>query len=106
MDLFKGSYRMPEAERDPVFVADSLRRTNLDFRLLDDQLAGRDFLLGDRMTLADIPAGTALYRYYELDIERPDLPNVEAWYRRLQDREAYRTHVMVPFHELYGRRRH
>lgn len=50
-----------------------------------------------------IPAGTLLYRYFELDIERPSVPNVEAWYRRLQERPAYRAHVMVPFGELLGR---
>ena len=43
-------------------------------------LADRRYLLGDVPTLADIPAGTALYRYFGLDIERPAVPNVEAWY--------------------------
>jgi glutathione S-transferase len=42
-------------------------------------------------------------RYFELEIERPSLRNVEAWYRRLQERRAYREHVMVPFGELRGR---
>jgi glutathione S-transferase len=55
------------------------------------------------VTLADIPAGTALFRYFELEIERPFIPNVEAWYRRLQERTAYRENVMVPFDELRGR---
>jgi glutathione S-transferase len=53
--------------------------------------------------LADIPAGTALYRYFELDIERPSVPNVEAWYERLASRPAYRARVMLPFDELRGR---
>lgn len=66
-------------------------------------LAGRPFLNGNRLTLADIPAGTNLYRYFELEIERPRLPNVEAWYERLKQRPAYREHVMVPFDELRGR---
>ena len=73
------------------------------FRLLDGMLQTRQFLLGDRLSLADIPIGTALYRYFELDIERPELPNVSAWYRRLQQRPAYREHVMIPFAELRGR---
>jgi glutathione S-transferase len=66
-------------------------------------LADRPFVTGDHVSLADIPAGTSLYRYFELDIERPALPNVEAWYRRLQERPAYREHVTVPFDELRGR---
>ena len=56
-----------------------------------------------RITLADIPAATSLYRYFELEIERPAVRNVEGWYRRLQQRPAYREHVLIPFGELHGR---
>jgi glutathione S-transferase len=66
-------------------------------------LAGQAFMLGERLSLADIPIGTNLYRYFNLDIARPSVPNVEAWYRRLQERPAYRAHVMIPFDELRGR---
>ncbi|HKT14760.1 MAG TPA: glutathione binding-like protein, partial [Allosphingosinicella sp.] len=61
------------------------------------------YLCGDTLSLGDIPAGSTLYRYYELDLPRPSLPNVEAWYARLQARPAYREHVMLPFGELEGR---
>jgi len=73
------------------------------FQLLDRVLADRPFLCGDNLTLADIPAGISLYRYFEIDVKRPSVPHVEAWYRRLQERSAYREHIMVPFSELYGR---
>ena len=101
--VFWGYYRTPEAQRDWPAVRKSIGRCSRHFRLLDSVLATRPFLGGDRLSLADIPAGTALYRYFELDIERPDVPNVAAWYRRLQDRPAFREHVMVPFDELRGR---
>jgi glutathione S-transferase len=55
------------------------------------------------LTLADTPAGTSLYRYFEINVERPSVPHVKAWYRRLQERSAYREHIMVPFGELYRR---
>jgi glutathione S-transferase len=71
--------------------------------LLDAILANRAFLLGDRLSLADIPAGTHLHRYFGIDIARPHVPNVERWYRTLAERPAYRAHVMVPFGDLYGR---
>lgn len=102
-DVFWGFYRTPEAGRDPAFITGALERLNRDFELLDGYLAGRSFLLGNHLSLADIPAGMALYRYFEMDIARPSLPNVEAWYAELQKREAYCAHVMVPFDELYGR---
>jgi len=70
--------------------------------LIDSILANRQFLLGEDLSLADIPIGTTLYRYFNIDIPRPELPNVERWYGALQVRPAYRTHVMVPFEELRG----
>jgi len=73
------------------------------FRLLDSILSDRPYLCGDTISLADLPAATSLYRYFELDIERPSVPNVEAWYQRLQSRPAYRARVMLPFEELRGR---
>ena len=78
-------------------------RCTAHFRLLHEILAKRPFLTGDRLTLADIPIGTSLYRYFELEIDRPVLPHVAAWYARLQQRAPYREHVMLPFSELYGR---
>jgi len=103
MGIFWGYYRTPEAERDWPAINQSLARCADHFGLLDRLVEGRPFLLGDRLSLADIPIGTAFYRYFELDIERPELPNVTAWYQRLQQRPAYREHVMVPFAELRGR---
>jgi glutathione S-transferase len=37
-----------------------------------------------------------------MDIERPDISNVEAWYARLRQRPAYQEHVMLPFEVLFG----
>jgi glutathione S-transferase len=101
--VFWGFYRTPAPQRDMRFVEEKIRRCAAHFKLLDSMLADRAFLLGDRLTLADIPAGTHLYRYFNIDIARPRVPNVERWYRALAERPAYRAHVMVPFAELEGR---
>jgi glutathione S-transferase len=55
------------------------------------------------MSMADIPAGAMLHRYFTLEIDRPDLPHVAAWYARLSERPAYGEHVMVPYEDLRGR---
>jgi len=101
--VFWGYYRTPEAQRDWPAINHSLARCADHFRLLDNILAAHPFLTGDQLSLADIPTGTSLYRYFELDVDRPDLPHVAAWYERLQQRPAYRDHVMIPFAELRGR---
>lgn len=103
LGVFWGFYRTPEPQRNWPPIHDKVARCALHFQLLDQMLADRRFLCGNTLTLADIPAGTSLYRYFELEIERPSIPNVTAWYRRLQERRAYREHVMVPFTELRGR---
>lgn len=103
MDLFWGYYRTPEAQRDWPRLRGLIDGCARHYRLLDAHLADRPFLGGDALTMADIPAGTTLFRLFELDLERPALLNVEAWYRRLCQRPAYREHVMLPFDELRGR---
>jgi glutathione S-transferase len=102
--VFWGFYRTPEAERNAGAIRAALVETAAQLRIADAALASRPFLAGDQPTLADIPAGALLYRYFELEIERAPLPNIVAWYGRLQARPAYREHVMVPFDELKGKR--
>ena len=101
--VFWGFFRTPEPQRDWPAIRASIARCSAHFLLLDRILAERPFLGGGDLSLADIPAGTALYRYFELEIDRPPLPHVEAWYARLQERPTYREHVMIPFEDLRGR---
>jgi glutathione S-transferase len=101
--VFWGFYRTPEPQRNLPEIKKSIDRCAQHFHLLDRLLANKEFMLGSEFSLADIPIGANLYRYFNIEIERPFLPNVERWYRLLQDRPAYRRHVMVPFGELYGR---
>jgi glutathione S-transferase len=102
--LFWNLYRTPEEQRNWNLIRQGVARSAILFQLLDRELGAHAFIAGDALTIGDIPAGTQLYRYFELEIDRPALPNVEAWYARLQEREAYRSHVMVSFEDLKGRR--
>ena len=103
MDLFWGFFRTPAGRRDDALVRERIARCARHYRLLDAELAERAFLAGAELTMADIAVGTSLYRYFEIEVERPPLPHVEAWYRRLAERPAYRAHVMRPFEDLRGR---
>jgi len=101
--VFWAYYRTPDAQRDWPAINRSVARCADHFRLIDSVLTARPFLLGEALTLADIPIATSLYRYFELDIERPAMPSVRTWYDRLQQRPAYRNRVMLAFDELRGR---
>lgn len=101
--VFRGYYRTPEAQRDLHAIAKNVTLCADFFQRVDQLLSRQPFIGGQSLSLADIPLGTHLYRYFSLDIPRPSLPNVLAWYELLQQRPAFRKHVMVPFKELFGR---
>lgn len=101
--VFWNFYRTPEEKRNWPLIRSGIARSAILFRMLDNQLAGRAFIGGDTLTLGDIAAGAQCFRYFGLEIDRPDLPHVEAWYARLQERAAYREHVMIAFDDLKGR---
>jgi len=104
MALFWGFYRTPEAQRNARAIDAARSRCAELYRLLDEHLAGRSFLAGESFTMGDLPAATSLFRYFEMGLETPALPNLRRWYGRLRERPAYREHVMQPFEELRGRR--
>ena len=98
--VFLGLIRTPVDERDPSAIETFTARLIDCYRFLDRQLASRPYLAGDEFSMADIPAGTTLFRYYNMEIERPGLPHLEDWYDRLRARPAYPAHVMISYDDL------
>ena len=101
--IFVPLVRTRPSKRDPALVEENVRHCNELFRLLDSVLDKAPGLGKAALSLADIPIGAHLYRYFELDIQRPSLPRIEAWYERLRQRPGFREYVMVSFEELRAR---
>jgi len=101
--LFWGFFRTPEPERDWPAIHRAEAACADHLQLVDKVLADRPFLAGAEFSLADIPLGSCLFRYFGMEIAHPYVPNVTAWYERLCAREAYRLNVMLPFDDLRGR---
>ncbi len=80
---------------NPWFVAHGRQEYGRRMGQLDAALAaGGPFLAGEAFTLADIPAGFVVHRWYSMrQVERPPLPALEAYYERLSGRPAYRRHI-------------
>ncbi len=93
--VFWGLVRTPETA-DKTAIAAGIEKCQAAFRLLDAQLAERDYLLGEAFTMADVPLGCAVYRWHAMDVPHQSLPHLEAWYERLRARPAYRDRVMLP----------
>jgi glutathione S-transferase len=102
MGLFVGYIRTAPERRNWAAIRADQERCAQDYGLLDRHLAQRAYMLGETITMADIPVGASLYRYFSFDLDRPPLPHLNAYYARLTARPAYRQHVMVPYDELKG----
>lgn len=98
--IFWGLIRTPAADRNNDAIRTSVKRAGEKLGVLDAHLAGRAYILGDTLTMADLPAGSLMYRYFTLPIERPKLANVEAWVKRLEQRPAYHDHVCIDYSSL------
>lgn len=103
IQYFWNLYRTPVEQHDHGLLAALNTQCGKDFQDLDRLLGDRSSVTGDYLTYGDIPIATQFYRYFTLDIERPSVPNVQAWYARLQDNAAYAAHVMVPYEDLRAR---
>lgn len=101
--IFWRVVRTPAAERDPGAVAVALDRLVKFLRIAEGQLQVTEFLAGDCLTLADIQFGHCLYRYYDIDLARPNLPGLRRYFDRLASRPAFQRHVMISYDELRDR---
>lgn len=93
---FIGLVRTPPEERDTAAIQRAIHTTAENLSMLDAHLEGRDYVTGKTFTMADIPLGATAYRWLSMEIDRPHLPNFEAWYARLRERPAFREYVMLP----------
>jgi glutathione S-transferase len=65
-------------------VTEFLRgRAQTAFGIVEKHLAGRDFLLGDRATIADISMVGYLYYTEETGLDRAPYPNITGWAKRI-----------------------
>ncbi len=61
--------------------------------MLEAYLAdGTPYLMGENFTIADIPAGLVVNRWYSIDFPKPKLPYTQAYYDRLAERPPYQAH--------------
>jgi glutathione S-transferase len=94
--IFWGLVRTPAEKRDMAAIKKAAADAGKLWARLDQKLEGRLYVAGQHLTMGDIPVGCFVHRWYALDVERPELRNVRAWYERLKARPAYAKHVMPP----------
>ena len=98
--IFWKLVRTAPKDRDEAAIAAAVRTLCRKLAIAEARLSANPFLAGRDFTLADIQFGHLLYRYYDIPIERPDLPALRAYYDALTARAAFREHVMVSYDAL------
>jgi glutathione S-transferase len=96
-DVFWGLIRTPPEKRDAKAIEDGRLASNkLAADVLEKTLQGRKYITGDAFTVGDIPIGCEVQRWMRCPIERPKLPNLEAWFERLGPRAPFKKIVDIP----------
>ena len=60
--------------------------------ILDDVLSRQPYVAGDSFTLADIPIGLSVNRWFMTPMDKPAFAAVSDYYDRLSRRPAFLTH--------------
>ncbi len=96
-EVFWGLIRTPPEKRNLELIEASRKKAAEVLKILDAALSGSDYIAGSQLTIGDIPLGTISWRWFGIDgLERVPLPNVEAWFKRLSQREAFKKSVLLP----------
>ena len=91
---FLGGQLQEPPWNNPWFVDQGRRDFTRCMRLLDDELAGgSSYICGADFTLADIPLGLVVNRWFAVQgFDKPALPAVSTYFERLSERPAFLRH--------------
>lgn len=95
-DAFIQWVRTPAAQRSDALIAASVAATEPLTAMLDAHLARQPFMAGERFTMADIPVGCEIHRWWGLPQERMARPHLERWYNNVSSRPGARGVLDLP----------
>lgn len=92
---------LPEEKRPPEVIAFMQGRLKTAYKVLNDALEGRDWLVGDSITNADISCCGYLFYPEPFGFDRKDYPNIDAWLDRIADQPGWKhPYDLMPGHPL------
>lgn len=94
--VFLGLVRTPVEKRVQKDIDEGVKNTGTMLARLDNALAGRKFVGGDGLGMADITFGPIVYLVQNVAFDKPKLANYDAWYARISERPAFRKVVALP----------
>ena len=85
------------AEKVPYAIARYENETRRLYRILNEQLAGKNFIIGDDYTIADMACYPWTLYADSQNVNLDDYPHVKAWIKRIDERPATKAaYALVP----------
>ncbi|MCZ4254388.1 glutathione S-transferase family protein [Sulfitobacter sp. G21635-S1] len=82
---------LPEDKRPAEVIGFMLGRLKAAYAVLDAHLAGRDWIVGDGVTNADLTCCGYLYYPEPFGFDRSAWPNIDAWLTRLSEQPGWKA---------------
>lgn len=93
--VFIGLVRTAPERQDKAKIAQGIKQLNTLMAIADAALSQQNFLSGDKFGIGDIPLGCLTYAWFNLAIERPELPHLQRWYYDLTQRAAFKKVIDI-----------
>ncbi len=82
---------LPEDKRPQEVIGFNQGRLQAAFAVLNDHLQGRDWIVGDDVTNADLSCCGYLYYPEPFGFDRTAFPNIDAWLTRLSQQPGWKA---------------
>jgi glutathione S-transferase len=84
---------LPPADRKAEVAAEATAKLPKRLAVLDKALAGRQYLVGDAFTIADLNVAAVAFRAPQFGLD--PYPNVNGWHARCYDRDGARAAIAL-----------
>lgn len=81
---------LPEKHRNADVIAFNQGRLKAAYQVLEAHLQGRDWIVGDGITNADLSCCGYLYYPEPFGFDRAEWPNIDAWLTRLSEQPGWK----------------
>jgi glutathione S-transferase len=89
---------------DKAVTEEFRKRAESAWKVLDAHLGGRRYIVGDRLTIADLSACGYLFFDDELGVDWKDYPGIRAWLARIRGEPRWKhPYELLPGHPIPGR---
>ena len=85
---------LPIDQRDELIAEKAKKDILILLEIINNQLDNKNFIIGEKFSLADIPLGIWCHRCVNLNISFDNLPSVNNWYVKLSKMNSFQKTVL------------